>query len=253
VIEDQAGLYFYRFNVNEEPFQNEKIRKAFALAVNQDDIVDFVTKNKEEAAHAFVSPGFPDPSGADFREVNGDKVTFDPDKAKKLLAEGMEEEGYDDLPPITLSYSTDEDHKAIAETLQNFFSKNLDVDVKLVNTEWNVFLEDQKALKHQLSQSSFLFDYGDPINFLESFVTDSSMNRTGWSDEDYDELIADIKKEADEEKRQDKMAEAEQMLADAMPIFPIHYYNQVQIYKDNVSGVVRHPVGYVDLKWADKE
>jgi dipeptide transport system substrate-binding protein len=253
VIEDQAGLYFYRFNVNEEPFQNEKIRKAFALAVNQDDIVDFVTKNKEEAAHAFVSPGFPDPSGADFREVNGDKVTFDPDKAKKLLAEGMEEEGYDELPPITLTYSTDEDHKAIAETLQNFFSKNLDVDVKLVNTEWNVFLEDQKALKHQLSQSSFLFDYGDPVNFLESFVTDSSMNRTGWSDEDYDELIADIKKEADEEKRQDKMAEAEQMLADAMPIFPIHYYNQVQIYKDNVSGVVRHPVGYVDLKWADKE
>src|SRR5699024_2095888 len=180
-IEEQAGLYFYRFNVDEEPFQNEKIRQAFALAVNQQDIVEFVTKNEEEAAHAFVSPGFPDPSGTDFREANDDLVTFDADEAKALL----EEEGYDELPPVTLTYSTDEDHKAIAETLQNFFSENLDVDVTLENTEWNVFLEDQKSLKHQLSQSSFLFDYGDPVNFLESFITDSSMNRTGWSNEKY--------------------------------------------------------------------
>ncbi len=48
VIEDQGGVYFYRFNVNMEPFQNEKIRKAFALAVNQEDIVNYVTKNKEK-------------------------------------------------------------------------------------------------------------------------------------------------------------------------------------------------------------
>lgn len=253
VIEDQAGLYFYRFNVNKEPFQNKKIRKAFALAVNQDDIVDFVTKNKEEAAHAFVSPGFKDPSGTDFREANGDLVTFDPDKAKELLKEGMEEEGYDKLPPVTLTYNTDEDHKAIAETLQNMFSENLGIDVTLENTEWNVFLADQKALKHQLSRSSFLFDYGDPINFLESFITDSTMNRTGWSSEEYDKLIEKAKAETDEQKRWDEMYEAEKMLVEEMPFFPIHYYNQVYIYKENISGVVRHPVGYLELKWADKE
>src|SRR5699024_9763386 len=179
VIEDQAGLYFYRFNVTEEPFQNEKIRKAFALAINQDDIVDYVTKNNEQAAKAFVSPGFTTPSGEDFRDVNGEMVSFDPEQAKQLLEEGMEEEGYDELPPVTLTYNTDEQHKAIAETMQNMFSENLGVDVELANTEWNVFLEDQKSLNHQLSRSSFLFDYGDPVNFLESFITDSSMNRTG--------------------------------------------------------------------------
>ncbi|MEN1967696.1 peptide ABC transporter substrate-binding protein [Lentibacillus sp. N15] len=253
VIDDQAGLYFYRFNVEKEPFQNKKIRKAFAMAVNQNDIVDYVTKNKEEAAHAFVSPGFKDPSGTDFREANGDLVEFDPDKAKELLKEGMEEEGYDELPDVTLTYNTDEDHKAIAETLQNMFSDNLGVDVTLKNTEWNVFLEDQKALKHQLSRSSFLFDYGDPINFLEGFITDSTMNRTGWSNEKYDELIKQAKSEKDEQKRWEKMEDAEKLLADEMPFFPIHYYNQVYIYKDNISGIVRHPVGYLELKWADKK
>ncbi|MGP4106143.1 peptide ABC transporter substrate-binding protein [Virgibacillus sp. L01] len=253
VIEDQAGLYFYRFNVTKEPFQNAKIRKAFALAVNQKDIVDYVTKNKEKAATGFVSPGFIGPSGQEFREVNGDLVNFDPEKAKKLLEEGMAEEGYDKLPPVTLTYNTSESHKAIAATLQDMFTQNLGVDVTLENTEWNVFLEDQKGLKHQLSRSSFIFDYGDPVNFLESFVTDSTMNRTGWSNEKYDELISKAKTETDEEKRWELMYEAEKLLAEEMPIFPIHYYNQVFIYKDDVTGVVRHPVGYLELKWADKK
>ncbi|MFB4169801.1 peptide ABC transporter substrate-binding protein [Virgibacillus sp. JSM 102003] len=253
VIEEQAGLYFYRFNVTKEPFQNAKIRKAFALAVNQKNIVDYVTKNKEKAATGFVSPGFTGPSGQDFREVNGDLVNFDPEKAKKLLEEGMAEEGYDKLPPVTLTYNTSESHKAIAATLQDMFIENLGVEVTLENTEWNVFLEDQKGLKHQLSRSSFIFDYGDPVNFLESFVTGSTMNRTGWSNEKYDELISKAKTETDEEKRWELMYEAEKLLAEEMPIFPIHYYNQVFIYKDDVTGIVRHPVGYVELKWADKK
>ncbi len=53
---DQAGLYFYRFNVKMEPFQNEKIRKAFAALIDQKEITDYVTKNSEKPAHAFVSP-----------------------------------------------------------------------------------------------------------------------------------------------------------------------------------------------------
>jgi dipeptide transport system substrate-binding protein len=78
------------------------------------------------------------------------------------------------------------------------------------------------------------------------------MNRTGWSNEEYDELIANAKTETDEEKRWGYMYEAEKLLAEEMPIFPIHYYNQVHMYHDAVSGVVRHPVGYVELKWVDK-
>ncbi|WP_406946097.1 peptide ABC transporter substrate-binding protein [Halobacillus sp. SY10] len=252
-IQDQAGTAFYRFNVNEEPFQNKKIRKALAMSVNQQEIVDYVTKNKEEPAYGFVSYGFESPSGEDFREHNGNLVEPNVEEAKQLLEEGMEEEGYDELPAITLSYNTSEDNKKIAETIQQMFKENLGVEVTLENAEWNVFLEAQKALEHQLSRSSFLADYADPINFLESFTTDSSMNRTGWSNEEYDQLIADAKNEADEEKRWELMYEAEKLLFEEMPIFPVHFYNQVVLEKDNVSDIVRHPVGYLELKWADKQ
>ncbi|UOE55695.1 peptide ABC transporter substrate-binding protein [Bacillus sp. CMF12] len=252
-VEDQAGDYFYRFNVNMEPFQNENIRKAFAMAVDQKQIVDFVTKNGEKPAYGFVAYGFADPSGKDFRETAGDLVQTNVEEAKALLKKGMEEEGYETLPEVTLTYSTSDSHKKIAEALQQMFKENLGVEVKLANMEWNVFAEEQKALKFQLSRSSFLADYADPINFLENFQTGHSMNRTGWSNEKYDQLIKDAKNEADEAKRFELMYEAEKILFEEMPIIPIHFYNQVYLYNDAVSGIVRHPVGYLELKWADKK
>lgn len=252
-VEDQAGDYFYRFNVNMEPFQNENIRKAFAMAVDQKQIVDFVTKNGEKPAYGFVSYGFKDADGKDFRETAGDLIQTNLEEAKSLLKKGMEEEGYETLPEVTLTYSTSDSHKKIAEALQQMFKENLGVEVKLANMEWNVFAEEQKALKFQLSRSSFLADYADPINFLENFQTGHSMNRTGWSNEKYDQLIKDAKNEADEAKRFELMYEAEKILLEEMPIIPIHFYNQVYLYNDAVSGIVRHPVGYLELKWADKK
>ncbi|MEW9110632.1 peptide ABC transporter substrate-binding protein [Cytobacillus gottheilii] len=251
-VVDQAGDYFYRFNVTKEPFQNENIRKAFAMAVDQQQIVDFVTKGQEKPAYGFVSYGFTDPSGNDFRETAGDLVKTDAEEAKKLLAQGMEEEGYDTLPEVTLTYSTSDAHKKIAETLQQMFKDNLGVEVQLANMEWNVFAEEQSALKFQLSRSSFLADYADPINFLENFQTGHSMNRTGWSNAEYDQLIQNAKNESDEAARYDMMYEAEKILMDEMPIIPIHFYNQVFMQNESVSDIVRHPVGYMELKWADK-
>ncbi len=252
-IGEEGGLEFFRFNVEEEPFQNKKIRQAFAYAVDREDITEFVVKNKVEPAYGFVSPGFIDPDGKDFREVNGDLVTFDADKAKDLLEEGMEEEGYDELPDIVLSYNTSDTNKAVAETMQDMLKENLDVEVTLENQEWNVFAEAQKDLELQFSRSSFLNDYYDPVNFLESFISDSYMNRTGWESEEYDALIKKGKSETDENKRWEAMYEAEKMLADEMIVMPIRYYNNVALEADGVTGILRHPVGYFDLKYADIE
>lgn len=247
-IEDQAGTYFYRFNLDQEPFQNENIRKAFAMAVNQNDIVDYVTKSGEEPAFGFVGYGFEEPSGKDFRDIGGELVTWNKDEAKNLLEKGMKEEGYKALPQVTMTYNTSDSHKKIAEALQQMFKETLDVDIKLANMEWNVFSDEQKAGKLQFSRGSFLADYGDPINFLENFQTGHSMNRTGWSNKEFDAMIEEAKQTKDEEKRFELMHDAEELLFNEMPIFPIHFYNQVYLQDDSVEGIVRHPVGYMELK-----
>lgn len=251
-IDDQAGLYFYRFNTSMEPFTNKKIRQAFAYAVDQEEIVNFVTKNGEKPAHGFVTYGFIGPDGKEFRETVGDLVSYNPEKAKQLLEEGMKEEGYSELPKVTLSYSTSETHQNIAIALQSKFKEVLGVDAELQNVESGVFLSEQKEFKYQMSRSSFLHDYADPVNALESFITGSSMNRTTWSNAEYDKLIADIKNETDENKRWELLQQADKLLMDEMPVFPLYFYNSTSLEKPGVSGILRHPVGYVDLKYADK-
>lgn len=251
-VEDQAGIYFYRFNVEKKPFTNKKIRQAFAKAVDQENIVQYVTKNGEKAAHGFVTYGFKGPDGKEFRESVGDLVSLDKEEAKKLLKEGMKEEGWSKLPKVTLTYSTSPEHQNIAVALQSQIKDALGVDAKLQNVEASVFLAEQKELKHQTSRSSFLYDYADPINAIESFITDSPMNRTAWSNKKFDSLIKSAKQESDATKRWETLQEAERVLIDEAPIVPLYFYNQVSLEKSNISGIVRHPVGYTELKWADK-
>lgn len=251
-IDDQAGLYFYRFNVTMEPFQNKNIRKAFALAVDQAQLVDYVVKNEHKPAYGYVSNGFEDPSGKDFRETNGDLIKTDVKQAKELLEKGLKEEGYEKLPEVTLTYSTLDTHQKIAEAMQQMFKDNLGVEVKLASVEANVFATDQKALKYQFARSSFIADYADPINFVENFQTGHPNNRTGWGNKEYDQLIKDAKNEKDEAKRYELMYEAEKFLMEEAPFVPIHFYNQVSLFAEGVTDIVRHPVGYTELKWADK-
>lgn len=97
---DQAGLYFYRFNVKMEPFQNEKIRKAFAAAIDQKEITDYVTKNSEKPAHAFVSPGFTQPDGKDFREAGGSLLNPDESEAKNCWKKAWRKSIMTSCPPL---------------------------------------------------------------------------------------------------------------------------------------------------------
>ncbi|NLY64388.1 MAG: peptide ABC transporter substrate-binding protein [Alcaligenaceae bacterium] len=245
----QAGGYFFRFNTNMPPFQNADIRKAFALAVNQEDIVNYVTKQGRQPSYGFVAPGFTGPNGKDFREENGNLVKTDTAQAKQLLQKGMAAENYTVLPDVTLSYINNPSDKKIAETLQHMYKEALGVDIRLQSIESKVFYAKQRGLELQFSRSSFVNDYADPYNSLESFLSGSSMNRTGWSNPEYDKLINQADTEADAQKRWDMLLQAEKILFNDMPVFPLFFYNQIYLQKENISGILRHPVGYIDLKY----
>ncbi len=97
--------------------------------------------------------------------------------------------------------------------------------------------------------SSFLPDYNDPYNYLESFQSDHSMNRTGWRDEIYDQLLEQARGETEEEKRMELLHQAEARLLEEMPIFPLYYYNSVVIQKPGVKNILRHTVGPNDYRF----
>ena len=253
IIYDMAGTHFYRFNVTKEPFTNKKIRQAFSYAINAQEIVDYVVKTGNKVANGFVSYGFKGPDGKDFRDTQGSLISFDAEKAKQLLAEGMAEEGWDTLPAVELSYNTSDTLKSVAETMQSQLKQVLGVDLTIQNSEWAVFREDQVALKLQFSRSTFGHDYADPINALENFTSDNdAMNRTGWKNAEFDELIKKARAEVDAQTRWNYLLEAEKILIEEAPLVPLYFYNGSALQKKNVTNIVRPPVGSIELKYADK-
>ena len=240
-----AGTYFYRFNTEKAPFNNAKIRKAFAYAIDRQGLIDNILQAGQLPATGYIPMSM---------ALNKDGYFKDKDleAAKKMLEEGMKEAGISKFPAITLSYNTSEGHKKIAEAIQDQWKKNLGVDVKLENKEWKVYLDDVHQGKYQVARAGWLGDFNDPINFLEMFKDkDGGNNDTRWENPKYKELLNQSALEPDLEKRKAILAEAEQILMDEMPIMPIYYYTQSWVKNDKVDGVIIDGLGAVDYKYAD--
>ncbi|MGG1662766.1 peptide ABC transporter substrate-binding protein [Brevibacillus sp. NRS-1366] len=240
-----AGTYWYKFNTEKAPFNNVKIRKAFAYSIDRQALIDNVLQAGQLPATGAVPPSM---------ALNKDGYYKDKDleTAKKLLEEGMKEEGITKLPTITLSYNTSEGHKKIAEAIQDQWKKNLGVDVKLDNKEWKVYIEDLHQGKFQIGRMGWLGDFNDPINFLELYKEKKGGNNdTNWENPKYKELLNQSALEKDPEKRKAILAQAEQILMDDMPIMPIYFYTQSWVQNDKVTGVVIDGLGHVDYKNAD--
>ncbi|MBS4537002.1 peptide ABC transporter substrate-binding protein, partial [Clostridium sp. D2Q-11] len=94
----EASTFYYTFNVENEFFSNQKIRNAFAMAVDRIKIQEARTQGIQPPAWAFVPPGMPGPEGKTFREANGELIKdvgngTTTEEVKSLFEEGLEEIG----------------------------------------------------------------------------------------------------------------------------------------------------------------
>ncbi|WP_336761893.1 peptide ABC transporter substrate-binding protein [Paenibacillus sp. USHLN196] len=243
-----ASTYYYQFNVNEAPFNNVKIRKAFAMSINRQLIVDKVTQGGQIPAFGFVPPGIRGENGEFRDEHKDDYFTENVDEAKALLAEGMKEEGYTTLPAVTLIYNTSDGHAKIALAVADMWKQNLGVDVKTENQEWGVFLENRQNQNFQVARAGWSADYNDPYNFLEMWTTGNTNNDSKFSNEQYDKDVKDTVKSADPAARMAAFADAEKILIqDEMGVLPIYYYTNVSLTKPYLKGVQLDFSGAIDF------
>jgi oligopeptide transport system substrate-binding protein len=226
------GIYFLRYNCQKGPFADERVRHAFSLVVDKQRIVEKITRAGEEAAPGFVPPGIPGYTGTE-------GLTFDPEKARRLLSEAGYPGGKG-FPNANYLYSKSELNEAIAVELQSMWRDQLGVNVNLVRQEWKVYLNSLSLLDYDIARSSWVGDYPDPNTFLDMFLTGGGNNRTGWSSPQYDALIAASARELDPKKRFDILRQAEDLLVQkAVPICPIYYYVGIQLYDPKKLGGIR--------------
>ena len=247
-IPTELATYFYRFNTTKKPFTNVKVRKALSMAIDRKALIDNVAQGGQLPAYALTPTGVPDAKG-EFRTNGGDYFKENAEEAKALLAEGLKEEGMDKLS-FTITYNTSEQHKKIAEAIQQMWNK-LGVEVKLENVEMKVKVEREHALDFEVTRAGWIGDYIDPNTFLDLFTSWSTQNDTGWKNDKYDELIKNAANEFDVEKRMGYLHEAEKMIIEDFPIMPIYYYTRPMVVKPNLVGVVKAVNRDVNLVYAD--
>ncbi len=227
-IAPYLGVYFYRFNVTNPVMKDRRVRRALAMAIDRDGIVKNVTRGDQQPAHVYTPPN---PSGYQCQSP----IPTDYEAARKLLAEAGYPNG-EGLPPVELLTNTSENHRAVAEAIQQTWRKELSVDARIRNEEWKVFMESMKGLNYCTGRYGWIGDYSDPFTFLSLLVTGNGNNGTGYASPEYDRLIAAAHNAPTDTERLAFLQQAETALLDDAPIAPIYFYTRVYLLQPSVKG-----------------
>lgn len=254
VIGPNVALYYYNLNPAVKPLNNVKVRKALSLALDRKVITDQITQGGQLPATAIVPPGLLDDTGKEFSDANKDLIKTDVEEAKKLLTEGLAEEKMTPADvKLTILYNTSENHKKIAEAIQQMWNKELGIKTELENVEFKVKIDRENAHQFDISRSGWVGDYLDPMTFMDLWITGASNNYVNYSNPEYDKLVKEAQTSTDQKLRMDNMKKAEKMILEDMAIVPIYFYTHPYTVKPNVKGITKNAINYPSLINAEIE
>ena len=236
VMNQALGTVFFEINLTNSTFTNSKVRRALALAIDRNYIVNTINKAEQIPAGAFVPPLIKDADGkTDFRTVGGDYISTKPEdyqknveEAKRLLAEAGYPNG-EGLPVIDVMVAND-GNVVMVEAIQDMW-KNIGVTANIIPREWAVILQSFRDLSYQVILSGWTGDYNDPMTMLDLYLSFAKSN-PGYVNKEYDDLLAQAEITVDPNTRMEILHKAEAILMNDMPIIPIHYRtNPIMISK----------------------
>jgi oligopeptide transport system substrate-binding protein len=237
------GTYYYVFKIDKAPWDNAKLRHAVSMAIDRDYLADKVWSNTMLPAYGFVPPGI---SGYETKLTEyAEKPQLDrEDEAKKILAEL----GYGPDKPLKMEirYNTSENHKNTAVAIQEQL-KPLGIEVSLLNTDTKThYAHLEQHGDFDIARAGWIADYKDPSNFLDLCKTGTGNNYSGYTNADYDKLMAEAAM-SPADVRMTKLSEAEAIgVARDLCVVPLLYYGfhtivstKIKGWEDNVLD--RHP------------
>lgn len=239
-----SKLYLYFFNVNKAPFDNQKMRCAFSLAINRKEIVKHVAQGGQVPAQGFVPPLFAKSSERYFKDG-------DIEIAQKLFNEALEEMSLtrETLPDVCINAYSSSVQEKVAQTVARQWETAFNIPVRIENSEWSVHIDKLYHLDYQILCVNWFPSLRDPMCFLEIFSPERS-NFNSWDHPEYKKLLEKSKHARSTKARNTLLIEAEKMLVENMPAAPLYFNGANYLIADNLRGVRVGEFGTVDFKYA---
>ncbi len=256
----QLWIDYYTMNYLVKPFDNIHIRQAFALAINKDLIVHSVYKDTYIATNHIVPKGMPgyNPNLTAPEGVTG--TSGDTAKAKALLQQGLQEEGWSSvsqMPTVTITYNSgDPNLNNEIAAVQQMWQTTLGISVKAHPEEFNTLLTDSEgALNNphglQFWAIGWIADYPDPQDWTTlqfdkgaqynqiNYGQNNSANAAAQQQVQQQLEAADVN--PDPTARLQAYMQAEQQLVNDVAWLPMEQVTVNQVLKPYVRGMVFNP------------
>ncbi len=235
---------FVVFNTRKPPFDDSKVRQAFALAIDREQIVKVAYRGLPMLANSILPPGMPG-------YVNPPAPVYDPVLAKQLLAQSKYA---GKLPDVVWNVTGTGGSVAPAlQAMAEMLKTSLGVNISIQQTEWSAFLEltrDPQRGGMRMFSIGWSADYVDPENFLDVlFRTGGENNWSLYSNPSVDDLLDQAAQEKDLETRFKLYRQAESMILADYPVIPLTHARSYTLVKPYVRDFAISPTAVSNLRY----
>ena len=236
------SVHYLAFDVTKAPFDNPKVRQAFAAAIDRDTIANKVFQGQESPADGLV------PTSVPGHQNGAMQVTFDPDKAKSLLAEAGYPGG-NGLPAITINYPGAGSAADAAQAIQAQL-KNIGVQVEIGAVDPGVFGEQMASGSFSCFLVAWQADAPNLDGYLFPLFDSENMGATDvfkYSNPAVDKLLTDARSTTDAAARTGIYNDVERKILSDLPAVPVTFGQQTMVYAPRVTNFVVTPLGDIAL------
>lgn len=228
---------YWSFNSSEAPFTDIRVRKALAMALDREYLVENVLTPGFVPAYSFVPPGINN------YETERPEVYWKSLTRPERLAEAralLEDAGYGPDNPLRFEYkhrSTDDNPKAAPVAQANWNEIAPWVDAQILRQDTKVLYADLRQGNFEVSDGAWLADYNDPLNFLYLLDSETGQQNYGnYANPEYDALLEAASRERDLIKRAELFAQAEAVMLEDYPITPMWFQVTKNLVDPNLEG-----------------
>ncbi|HEX2906727.1 MAG TPA: ABC transporter substrate-binding protein [Phototrophicaceae bacterium] len=253
VLENETGITLLQKATNQHPVirlrtdagpgQDERVRQAFKLATDRDQLNELVLEGRGIVGNnSPIGPGF-----GDFYAENIEAAAYDPAAACKLLTEA----GYPDGLTVTLQTINVLGYDQLATVLQQQWAEGcITADIQ-VNEEGFYYSDDNPNnwMKAELGITGWADRPIVQSYLTQAYVSDGIYNESHWSDAELDDLVAQAGVTTDQVARAELYHQIAQIFADRGPIIVPWFAPIFGAVRDNVQGLEMAPFpGLTDLR-----